>query len=144
MSIQAARQSCSFFLARLEAEVDRLRDLEFPGHHVGPRKWLRFIAGILDTGHHFLQIAENSATPPRDASKLINEAEILGNNAYDFLRHVAGSDATQIPHQVVAPFQRWVDRLGITNTIFFRAEHLPNYELNSFNASSFGSINHAS
>jgi hypothetical protein len=42
---------------------------------------------------------------------------------------VTGADAGQIPHQIVAPFQRVTERLGIQNTIFFRAEHLPNYEL---------------
>jgi hypothetical protein len=40
-----------------------------------------------------------------------------------------GADATEIPHEIVAPFQRWVTGLHIINTIFFRSEHLANYEL---------------
>ena len=124
MSNQAARQGCSFFLARLEAEVARLREVTFPGHHTGPRKWLNFVAGVIDTARGYLELAANTATPSDQASKLIKDAERLGDLAYKSLTHVAGADATQIPHQVVAPFQRWVERLGITNTIFFRAEHL--------------------
>lgn len=137
MSTQAARQACSFFLARLEAEVARLREVDFPGHHTGPRKWVSFIAGILDTGRSYLDSSADPATPTDEAAKLIQYAERLGDYAYNFLTHVAGADATQIPHQVVAPFQRWVERLGISNTIFFRAEHLPNYELWTFDASNF-------
>ena len=119
MSNQAARQGCSFFLARLEAEVARLREVTFPGHHTGPRKWLNFVAGVIDTARGYLEMAANTATPSDQASKLIKDAERLGDLAYKSLTHVAGADATQIPHQVVAPFQRWVERLGITNTIFF-------------------------
>jgi len=115
----------------------------FPGHHPGPRKWLKFVAGILETGRGYLSIAAKPTTKPQDAAKLIQTAEQFGGYAYEFLQYVAGADATQIPHQVVAPFQRWVDRLGITNTIFFRAEHLPNYELWWLDARNFSAAAHA-
>jgi hypothetical protein len=134
MSARAAGQSCSFFLARLQGEIARLRQVVFPGHETGPRKWLNFISGLLDTASDYLQKAADPATQAPDASKLIKDAEVLGGIAYKFLTHVAGADATQIPHQVVAPFKRWVDTLKIGNTIFFRAEHLPNYELAWFDA----------
>lgn len=137
-------RACSFFLARLEAEVARLRDIAFPGHHTGPRKWLNFIAGILETARGYLLIAASAGTPAPEASKLVQVAEQLGERAYDYLRHVAGADATQIPHQVVAPFQRWVDRLQIRNTIFFRAEHISNYELWTFDARTYAALPHAS
>lgn len=136
MSINAARHSCSFFLARLEGEIGKLREFSFPGHHTGPRKWLNFISGVLDTASQYLEASQDQALTTDQASKLVREAETLGHNAYKFLQYVSGADAAQIPHQVVAPFQRWVDALGIKNTIFFRAEHQPNYELSWYDASS--------
>lgn len=134
MSVETAGQACSFFLARLESEIAKLRQVDFPGHDTGPRKWLSFMSGVLDTAAGYLRVAMDPATSPAERSKLVKDAELLGSNAYDFLTIVAGADATQIPHQVVAPFKRWVERLHITNTIFFRAEHLSNYELARYNA----------
>lgn len=132
-----ARQACSFFLARLDAETNRLRGISFPGHDIGPRRWLNFIQGVLDTGRIYLEQSKNSALTERKANELIEFAEIAGSQAYSFLRHVTGADATEIPHEIVAPFQRWVKDLKIKNTIFFRAEHLPNYELGKMDASGF-------
>jgi hypothetical protein len=74
----------------------------------------------------------------------VKDAERVGNDAYQLLTFVAGADSTQIPHQVVAPFQRWVDALGIKQTIFFRAEHLPNYELTTIDGQSLALLNGAS
>ena len=133
MGVQEARRACAYFLARLESEVERLREIDFPGHHPGPRKWLSFIEGILDTAQQYLGPSSGSASQALS----VQDAEELGDYAYRFLSHMAGADATQIPHQIVAPFQRWVEELGISNTIFFRAEHLPNYELWTFDASNF-------
>jgi hypothetical protein len=56
----------------------------------------------------------------------------LGNKAYEALQRLEGSETDQIPHQVVGPFKRWVDGLGIPNDIFFRADHVPNYELATY------------
>lgn len=141
MGIQTAGQSCSFFLARLNTEVARLREIEFPGHGAGPRKWLNFIGGILSTGRLHLKISSDPATTHNDASKRIATAEALGNFSYDLLSHIAGADATQIQHQIVAPFQRWVNHLGITNTIFFRADHQPSYELGTYFPGSIALVN---
>jgi hypothetical protein len=124
-----AQQACSFFLARLEAEISRLRGISFPGHDIGPRRWLNFISGVLDTGRQYLDQSRPPSTAVGKAEQLLEDAETLGERAYVFLKHVTGADATQIPHEIVAPFQRWVAGLGITNTIFFRSEHLANYEL---------------
>ena len=132
-----ARQACSFFLARLEAETSRLREISFPGHDIGPRRWLNFILGVLNTGRTYLEQSKEGSLSEPDANRLIEFAEIAGTNAYTFLRHVTGADATEIPHEIVAPFQRWVAGLQITNTIFFRAEHLPNYELGWLDARAF-------
>lgn len=129
-----ARQACSFFLARLDAETNRLREISFPGHDIGPRLWLNFIAGVLDTGRAYLEQSKNQAITEAKANQLIEFAEIAGSSAYSSLRHVTGADATEIPHEIVAPFQRWVSSLQISNTIFFRAEHLPNYELGRIDA----------
>jgi hypothetical protein len=74
--------------------------------------------------------AVTAATNYSSKSKqFLEDAETIGEHAYIFLQHVTGADATQIPHEIVAPFQRWVAGLKITNTIFFRSEHLANYEL---------------
>ena len=131
-NVETARLACSFFLARLRGEASRLLQITFPGHDPGPRKWIRFISGLIDTAEGYLEEAALASTDPNDASRLINDAENLSDSSYKLLMHVAGADAGQIPHQIVAPFQRWVKDLGITNTIFFRAEHLPNYELATF------------
>jgi hypothetical protein len=124
-----AQQACSFFLARLEAEISRLRGISFPGHDIGPRRWLNFISGVLDTGRQYLDQSRAASTAAPKAKQLLEDAETMGEQAYVFLKHVTGADATQIPHEIVAPFQRWVAGLRITNTIFFRSEHLANYEL---------------
>lgn len=60
------------------------------------------------------------------------DANLLGHTAYEALQRLEGSGADQIPHQIVGPFKRWVDGLGITNDIFFRADHVPNYELATY------------
>jgi hypothetical protein len=86
------------------------------------------VEGIVDTARGYLEAALTKDTPEK-ASKLVRSAEILGEQAYDMLRELEGSDASSIPHQIVGPFVRWVDGLGIENTIFFRTDHHANYEL---------------
>jgi len=129
MTAEAERQFCGFFLARLAQEATRFKETTFPGHSTGPQKWLNFVSGLIDTATGYLKLADKKGIPSADRKKLIKGAEKLANWAYEALGHLAGSDATQIPHEIVAPFQRWVDSLKIRNTIFFRAAHLPNYEL---------------
>jgi hypothetical protein len=142
--LSANLQACSFLLGRLQREVARFRALSFPGHDTGPRKWLNLIGGLLDTASTYLEEAELQATNATDKSRLISEAEHLGGKAYYYLTFVTGSDSTQIPHQVVAPFQRWVTGLGIAQTVFFRAEHAPNYELLTADLKNYALLNNAS
>lgn len=130
--MESARQACLYYLARLRGEVDRLSALTYPGHHHGPKQWLAIVGGVIDTAVGYLETAADPLTPDLDASALIRDAERLGGNAYDLLQHAHGADASGIPHQIVGPFRRWVDGLGITNTIFFRADHVANYELATF------------
>ncbi len=104
----------------------------YPGHHPGPAKWLAVIRGVLDTARGYLDVAADPATSDDDAFTLIGDADFLGQDAYDLLQILSGAEAKQIPHQIVRPFQRWVDGLGITNTILFRADHVANYELARF------------
>jgi hypothetical protein len=92
---------------------------------------------VLDTGRIYLEQSKAPAISEAKANQLVEFAEIAGSAAYSFLRHVTGADATEIPHEIVAPFQRWVRGLSISNTIFFRAEHLPNYELGRLDARSY-------
>lgn len=130
-----ARRTCLFFLDRLGSEIERLNEGSFPGHHTGPRKWLQFTRGLVDTALGYLQRAADPTLQPEEAAKLLSEAELLGGTAYDWVNFAAGTDARNIPHQVVGPFRRWVEGLLITNTLFFRAEHLSNYELGTLDAS---------
>lgn len=121
-----ARNACSFYLSRLKGELARLIDATYPGHHAGPKLWLNVIIGLVDTAQGYLALIDSR---PAEAKKLLLDAEVLGEQAYSLLSLISGADASQIPHQIVAPFQRWVSALKIDNTIFFRAEHVPNYEL---------------
>lgn len=123
-----AQQACSFFLARLEAETVRLKGLTFPGHDIGPRKWINLVAGLISSGRAFLD-ESRSETDPGAARRKLQEAEDIGERAYKLLAEVSGTDATQIPHEIIAPFHSWIGDLRINNTTFFRAAHLPNYEL---------------
>lgn len=75
-----------------------------------------------------MKLSIQSDFPP-EAIELVGDAEQLGAYAYVMLQHMAGSDAEHIPHQIVRPFQRWADSLGIKNDLFFRADHVANYEL---------------
>lgn len=127
--MESARRACAFFLSRLRSEVERLSSLDFPGHHSGPHLWLKLVGGEIDTAEAYLQRSRELGLGRAAKSRHIVDAEDFANEAYELLEHMAGADATHIPHQIVAPFQRWVDGLGIRNTIFFRAEHAPNYEL---------------
>jgi len=131
-AIDLSRQAAAFFLQRLGREVSRLHGVTYPGHHRGPEKWLDVVSGVLDTAVGYLEAAADPTTPDVDAAQRIADAEALGSGAYDLLRELDGADADQIPHQIVKPFQRWVDGLGIGNTIFFRADHVANYELARF------------
>lgn len=142
--MSANLQACSFLLGRLQREVARFRALSFPGHDTGPRKWLNLIGGLLDTASSYLEAAEQPATAAIEKSRLISEADHLGGTAYYYLTFVTGSDSTQIPHQVVAPFQRWVAGLGIAQTVFFRAEHAPNYELFTADLQNYALLNNPS
>ncbi|MDJ0643096.1 MAG: hypothetical protein QNJ15_09775 [Erythrobacter sp.] len=84
---------------------------------------------MIDTAAGYLTQASKPETDDDVASQLVKDANQLGNSAYERLQDLEGSGADQIPHQVVGPFQRWVTGLGIENTIFFRADHVANYEL---------------
>lgn len=128
--MEHARRACAFFLARLRSEISRQRATIFPGHHSGPHKWLNLVAGFVETAERYIERSHNEPVPDM-AGFWVIEAEDMGNQAYELLEHMAGADADHIPHQIVAPFQRWVDGLQIENTIFFRAEHAANYELSS-------------
>jgi hypothetical protein len=87
---------------------------------------------MLDTAIGYLSAAADAQSSDAEAAQLIIDAELLGSQAYQSLKELDGADADQIPHQIVGPFQRWVDGLGIKNTIFFRADHVANYELARF------------
>lgn len=104
----------------------------YPGHHPGPHKWLACVQGLIDTAGGYLTQAANGTVPLDRAIALVADANLLGNTAYDALQRLEGSEADQIPHQVIGPFKRWVQGLGIQNEIFFRADHVPNYELATY------------
>jgi hypothetical protein len=140
-TIDRGRLAAAFFLERLRGEVARHRSVTYPGHHPGPQKWLNVVAGMLDTASGYLVKASNPSTSDGDASQHIKDAEMLGSQAYRLLRELDGAEADQIPHQIVKPFQRWVDGLKIKNTIFFRADHVANYELKRFHLDALYNVN---
>ena len=121
-----------FFLSRLAAEVDALQATDFPVNHAGPKKWLAVIEGFITTAQGYLVKSFASDLPPDSASKLLKDAELAGKQAYDMLQRMEGTDSAYIPHQIIAPFEDWATALGIENTLFFRAEHAPNYEVRWF------------
>ncbi|WP_374383139.1 hypothetical protein [Dongia sp.] len=90
---------------------------------------MNYVEGIADSARLYLQESMRPGLTPDKELELITEAERLGEASYTLMQWVAGADASQIPHQIVGPFQHIVKKLGITNDIFFRSEHLPNYEL---------------
>jgi hypothetical protein len=87
---------------------------------------------LIDTASGYLVEAADPTLSPGRAAGLVAEANLLGNQAYIALQRLEGSEADQIPHQVIGPFKRWVKGLGITSDIFFRADHVPNYELATY------------
>jgi hypothetical protein len=141
MVASAASQACSFYLGRLESEVARLRTVAFPGRDKGPQQWLNLVVGILKTAEGYLEKASATGLTPAEISRYIIDAEDLGASAYEFMNLASGVDIAQIPEQVIGPFLRWVKGLGIDQTIFFRAEHLPNYELAWLDGRQLGKVN---
>ena len=137
MSGENARRACLFFLERLRLEISRLSEVPFRAITTVPEGGSNLFAGSPIQQRGYLQSAAKSGASPVDAKQLVEDAETLAGQAYAWLRHVAGADATAISHQVVAPFQRWVKALGISDTIFFRGEHLSNYELGTFDLERF-------
>ncbi|CAB4920534.1 unannotated protein [freshwater metagenome] len=109
-----------------------MRAVTYPGHHPGPGQWLDVVSGTLDTAMGWLEVARLPTTADDEALRRVRDAEELGRFAYQLLQELDGADADQIPHQIVGPFQRWVRGLGIGNSIFFRADHVANYELARF------------
>lgn len=127
-----------FFLSRLAAEVDALRDSDFPVNHVGPKKWLAVIEGFITTAQGYLIKSLSEEHLAENASKLLKEAELAGKQAYDMLQRMEGTDSAYIPHQIIAPFEAWAKALGILNTLFFRAEHAPIYEVERISKAAYG------
>jgi hypothetical protein len=130
MMTKFARQSCAFFLSRLTVEVDRLKEVSFPGHDPKPRLWVALISGLLDTALEYVEKSKYESSLAEQL-KLICEAERLGEMAYDFIDYLSGAHSDDIPNQVVGPFKHWAENLEIKNTIFFRARHCPNYEIST-------------
>jgi hypothetical protein len=93
---------------------------------------LDVVQGLIDTAQGYLSTARNAATASHDAFTLTQDANNLGDNAYRLLEQLEGAGADQIPHPVVSPFQRWVSGLGVNESIFFRSDHVANYELATF------------
>jgi len=119
-------------LARLSAQVSQQRARTYPANHKGPHLWLDLVQGLIDTAQGYLHQANAPGISDAEAFSLGKDANLLGNNAYRFLQELEGAGADQIPHPVVGPFQRWVSGLGVNDSIFFRSDHVANYELATF------------
>ncbi|MCA9131111.1 MAG: hypothetical protein KDB22_28700 [Planctomycetales bacterium] len=101
------------------------------------------VQGLIDTAQGYLATARQPTTSDSDAFELTRDASGLGDNAYRLLEELEGAGADEIPHPVVRPFQRWVTGLGVNDSIFFRSDHVANYELATFNGllNSLNSLN---
>ena len=137
MPLDNSRQANRLFIARLEAQTIGLQNEVYPGQHPGPYKWLKIIRGLIATAQTYLDESENQNLSDDDKSKHINDAAQLGQFSFERLKNILGAEATELPHQVIRPLQRWLDDLKIKETTFFLAEHAPNYELRAWRKTFF-------
>lgn len=137
MPLENARNANRLFIARLEAQTLGLQQEIYPGNHPGPYKWLKIVRGLIETSQGYLDESESAALGQSEKSKLINDAAQLGQFSFACLKDILGAEATELPHQVIRPLQRWFDDLKIEESTFFWAEHAPNYEITRWNKSYF-------
>ncbi|MFA6178044.1 MAG: hypothetical protein WC696_00350 [Candidatus Methylopumilus sp.] len=142
MALENARQANRVFIARLEAQTIGLQNEVYPGRHPGPYKWLKIVRGLIATAQGYLTESENPAISDTDKSKLINDAAQIGQFSFGKLKDILGAEASELPHQVIKPLQRWLDDLKIKETVFFLAEHAPNYELRIWPKGHFSHFHH--
>jgi hypothetical protein len=137
LSLENSLQANRLFIARLEIQTMGLQNEVYPGQHPGPYKWLKIIRGLISTAQTYLDESENPSLSDEDKSKHINNAALLGQFSFERLKNILGAEATELPHQVIRPLQRWLDELNIKETAFFLADHAPNYELSRWGKSYF-------
>jgi hypothetical protein len=130
------RLSVQFCLRRLRKQTRDLSESQYPGDHLGPKTWLRLVVGLLDTADGYLLRSANAATED-DSIRLASDAAQLAAYAYHCLSLMRGSNIADLEYPIVPPLQRWLDSVGLTNSSFFRAELVANYELIRFVADDF-------
>lgn len=129
MSLDRGQLSVQFLVSRVRHSVHQAQLQQFPGDHSGPRKWLDLVAGVLDTAQSHLD-ASNDATSAGDVRLVqLEYAAQAVTEAYSLLREMDGADSAALPFPLIAPLQRWFERLQLPNTTFFRAYLETNYEL---------------
>lgn len=139
MGLEKERLSVQFCLRRLRKQTQDLSESQYPGDHPGPKTWLNLVVGLLDTADGYLARA---ATAPshNDAVRLASDAARLATFAYTCLSLMRGANIADLEYPLVPPLQRWLDSVGLSNTSFFRAELVANYELVRFGADDFKRI----
>lgn len=143
MNLERARHSVAFCICRLREQTTTLKNHHFPGNHPGPKLWLGLVIGLLDTAENFLSDASVSIDDTITAN-LIRDSARLGTMAYKALSLTEGVSADDLAYPLVQPLQRWIDRLGLTNTIVFRAEVAANYEIRPLEKANFSRIRNPS
>ena len=128
MSIEQVQLSVGFSIERLKIQLASYLDKQYPGNHPGPEKWLDVINGLITTAE--ARLFESQSDQADDTKRrLIQDALQICYTAYGAFDYLKGSDIEELPYSIVAPLQRWFDKLNIDNDILFRTELVANYEL---------------
>ncbi len=129
--IRRARLAVAFSLERLRTQVSEAKAQQFPGDHPGPLQWLELISGLLDTAAEYLKRSAEPGQSAKKEAELVRDAAHLAFEAYNYLVLMRGAGMDELPYAIIPPLQRWFEQLGVSNSTFFRAELLANYELAS-------------
>jgi hypothetical protein len=130
-SIKRARLAAAFSIERLRQQVADSRTQQYPGDHAGPIQWLNIVSGLLDTATQYLEDSNKAGISSTDESKSIHDAAHLATEAYRCLVLMRGAGTDELSYSIVPPLSRWFSQLKVTNSTFFRAELVANYELST-------------
>ena len=137
MSLDRGQLSVQFLISRVRASVKQAQLQLFPGDHPGPQKWLKLVLGVLDSAQLHLDASGNNSASGDLRRLELEYAARAVTEAYSLLREMDGADAAALPFPLIAPLQRWFDRLQLPNTTFFRALLDSNYELRTWQKTLF-------
>jgi hypothetical protein len=130
-SIKRARLAAAFSIERLRQQVADSRSQQYPGDHAGPIQWLNLVSGLLDTASQYLENSNKAGVLADEEAKFVSDAAHLATEAYECLVLMRGAGTDELSYSIVPPLSRWFSQLKVTNSTFFRAELVANYELST-------------